>query len=177
MNDEPADVRFFLDELAAMLAGTDPRNRGMKLGPGPAANSRSVAAFLVLGPEVIDAENTAADWLYPRYVENSERPGRDFLTSALRTVTPDSAKDLLYLGAGPGRYVVVTALGKPADKVTTYTFLDVAGRLGSGWRLDPVFVATTLADLTAHLDREGIEPGAPLGRRLLVGALTSASPA
>lgn len=176
MNDQSADARFFLDELAAMLAGTDPQNRGVKLGPGPAASSRSVAAFLVLGPNVVDAENTAG-WLYPRYIEDSGRQGRDFLTSALRTVVPNSAKDLLYLGAGPGRYVVVTAVAKPADKVETYSFLDATSALGSGWRMDPQFVAAPLADLTAYLDRKGVEPDAPLGRRILVGALTRGSQA
>ena len=174
--DDDTSARFFLTEVAAMLADPRPDNRRIKLGPGAAPRSRTVAAFVVTGPEPINATNTT-EWLHERYVKDSDRQGQDFLTSALRTVTPGPAKDLIYLGAGPGRYVVITALPKTLDKINDYTFIDAGAALGSGWHTEPLYAAVDQAALTNHLDHEHVDPNEPLGRRILTAAARSAAEA
>lgn len=170
-----AEARFFLREVAAMLGGTDPANRRVALGPGPAANSKSVAAFTVLGPTSMDAENTR-DVVLESHVEDSTRNGRDFLTFLLRMATPDTARDLAYIGAGAGRFVVITAVAKPADRVADYKFLDLTKALGPGWSADPLYASVSLQDLTTELNERHVEPDEPLGRRILAAAVLVASP-
>lgn len=160
------EAEFFIREIAAILAGTDPSNRRIAMGPGPTSKSKTIVALVVNGPVTVDASNTR-EWLLERHLEDSSRPGRDFLTSALRTVTPDSASDVLYLEAGPGRYLVVTALGKPVKSVPSYKFADAASALGEGWAMDDLYCAVSVGELLGYMSDQQIDAVSTVGSQIL----------
>lgn len=149
-------AEFFVSEIRAMLSIGDSDNRAIRMGSECPDKARTIAAFFVHGPDVVDPENTE-EWLYERYVENSDRKGYDFLSSALRWVTPKAADDLMFVSAGTGNYMVLSAFTKAPDRLGTYKFPVVEKVLGNGWSRDPLYAAVGIDELTTYLGERAID--------------------
>jgi hypothetical protein len=157
LTNDLSDVDFFLDELCRMLiSNTDPDFRNVHIRTMPAANHKTLAAFLLTGPALPDSSNVENEFS----LEMLQKPGGArsvaFLSSvASHFVGGSTMKDVALAEAGPGRWVslITTAKAPAAVGKQKNVFRDFTGIMGPEWGHSTDYIAVSMADLGSCLKR------------------------
>lgn len=151
LTNRSSDVDFFLDELCKMLiSSADPEFRRVHIRTLPAANHKTLAAFLLTGPAVPDSSNVKSKLA----LEMLQKPGGARSVAFLSAMTSRLAggstmKEVALAEAGPGRWIsLVTSAKTPAAIADQKSaFLDFAEIMGPLWGHSMEYIAVPIADL------------------------------
>lgn len=150
------DVDFFLDELRQMLlTNANPDCRNVHIRTLPAANHKTLAAFLLTGPELPDTSNVKSEFALEMLQKPGGARGIAFLSAMTSQFVGGTTKEIALAEAGPGRWVSLVTTAKPPAQVAKQknVFRDLTGIMGPEWGHSMDYVAVPLADLRSCLHR------------------------
>lgn len=159
------DVNFFLDELYRMLFvsnSPDYRNVFLRTTPGP--THKTLAAFVVIGPEKPDASNTQDPFALEALSRPAGARGVDFLSYATsKFINGTTIKEVALAEAGPGRWVRLVTSSRKADAIEKQNiFHDITASMGPAWGYDPGYIAIDQKELSKllseHFSRTEVRP-------------------